>query len=192
VSRGRIEPLYTRETCLWALDDAYLEYGGRFSRDRYERYRTLRFQTYRARTMPSQRTIRRRFGSWAAALDAVEIYHRELGKAKPERTDEPRRGRQRWSWGDCYDAIKAALRLTGRTTITVAEYSRLRGSKPWPSQDTIRRRLGGWTAAIDTVMARHREAAAAAEQDAKAYVQHMARRRLREAKQRPLYRMKMR
>jgi hypothetical protein len=71
------------------------------------------------------------------------------------------------------------MRLTGREAITVFEYTRVRAGRPWLSQDTIRRRMGGWAKARETVLANRRRLA---EERSRAHAQHAAHKRRRTAK----------
>ena len=75
----------TEEECLWALDDAYLEYVGVQRGMNTTATTRCDSEVARAVGLPHHRTIRRRLGSWAAAGEAVERYQVELGAAKAER-----------------------------------------------------------------------------------------------------------
>jgi hypothetical protein len=141
--------LYSLEKCLYALDDAYHNYGRRFSRREYMAWREERFGRSRSRVdgdrrifgheIPDQRTVRRRFGSWAKALDAIETVEWQRAEDEPYRRDRR-----------CEFALEAAYAYYGRA-FSVREYERYRVGRDLPSSRTIARHFEGFKRGVDLI-----------------------------------------
>jgi hypothetical protein len=133
------DPKYPTEEILDLLREAAAAVGGELREPSYRRYAEGR-SIADGRPWPSASTVNARFGSWSRGLVAAGL--------KPPRSRSSK-SRRKFSDSDCLEAIRAAAEKLGEppTVGAYREFAR-RSAGSYPSQMTLRLRLGPWHEAL--------------------------------------------
>jgi hypothetical protein len=133
------QPKYPTEELIELLQSAADAVGGDLREESYCRYAAGR-STADGRPWPSSATISARFGSWSRALVAAGM--EPLGRLRKQH-------RRKFSDEDCLAAIRAAAEALGELPTMAAYRDFARASAgSYPSQVTLRLRLGPWHEAL--------------------------------------------